>query len=42
MRALEAYCMAGDVLPPSPLINLVDQLTADLETAKKAHIKLRH
>jgi hypothetical protein len=42
MRAIQAYCMAGDVLPPSPLINLVDQLIADLEEKKEAHMKLKH
>lgn len=42
MRVLQAYCMAGDVLPPSPLINLVDQLIADLEVKKEAYKKLRH
>jgi hypothetical protein len=42
MRALQAYCMAGDVLPPSPLINLVEQLIADLGAAKEAYMKLRH
>jgi hypothetical protein len=42
MRALQAYCMAGDVLPSSPLINLVEQLIADLGAAKEAYMKLRH
>ena len=42
MRAMQAYCMAGDILPPAPLINLVDQLITDLESKKETHMKLKH
>ena len=42
MRLLQAYCVAGDILPPSILLNLVDQLVDDLATKKEAYMKLRH
>jgi len=42
MRVMQAYCVAGDVLPPSPLLNLVGQLIADLTEKKEAYMKLRH
>jgi hypothetical protein len=42
MRAMQAYCVAGDLLPSSALLNLVDQLIADLEAKKEAFMRLRH
>jgi hypothetical protein len=42
IRALQAYCVAGDVLPQSTLLNLVDQLIADLKAKKEAFMKMRH
>jgi hypothetical protein len=42
MRLLQAYCVAGDLLPKSTLIDLVDQLITELEQTKEEFIKLRH
>jgi hypothetical protein len=42
VRLLQAYCVAGDILPKSTLIDLVDQLIIELEQTKKEFIKLRH
>lgn len=42
MRVIQAYCVAGDILPQSTLLNLVDQLIADLTEQKEAYMKLRH
>ncbi len=42
MRLIQAYCIAGDILPRSTLFNLVDQLIAELEKTKEEFMKLRH
>lgn len=42
IRVIQAYCVAGDVLPKSTLLNLVDQLIADLAEQKAEYMKLRH
>jgi hypothetical protein len=42
IRVMQAYCVAGDVLPQSTLLNLVDQLIADLEAKKEEFMKMRH
>jgi hypothetical protein len=42
MRAMQAYCVAGDILPPSTLLNLVDELIADLKAKKEEFMKMRH
>lgn len=42
VRLLQAYCVAGDILPKSTLIDLVDQLIKELEKTKEECIKLRH
>jgi hypothetical protein len=42
IRALQAYCVAGDLLPPSTLLNLVDQLIGDLKAKKEEFMKMRH
>jgi hypothetical protein len=35
MRAIQAYCIAGDLLPKSPLLGLADQIISELESCKK-------
>jgi hypothetical protein len=42
IRVMQASCVAGDILPPSTLLNLVDQLITDLKTKKEAFMKMRH
>lgn len=42
IRLMQAYCIAGDVLPKSTLLDLVDQLIAKLDETKKEFMKLRH
>jgi hypothetical protein len=34
VRALQAYCIAGDLLPKSPLLRLADQIISELESCK--------
>jgi hypothetical protein len=34
MRAIQAYCIAGDLLPKSPLLGLADQIISELESCK--------
>ena len=42
MRLFQAYCVAGDILPHSILLNHVDQLIEDLTAKKEAYKQLRH
>jgi hypothetical protein len=42
MRVMQAYCVAGDVLPRSTLLNQVEQLITDLKIKQKEYVKLRH
>ncbi|MBW2039005.1 MAG: hypothetical protein JRI46_05320 [Deltaproteobacteria bacterium] len=42
IRLMQAYCIAGDLLPKSTLIGLTDQLIAKLEQIKEEFMKLRH
>ena len=35
MRAIQAYCIAGDLLPKSSLLGLTDQVISELESCKK-------
>lgn len=42
IRLMQAYCVAGDILPQSTLLNLVDQLIDNLEAKKKEFMKMRH
>ena len=42
IRVMQAYCVAGDILPQSTLLNLVDELIADLAAQKKEFMKMRH
>ena len=35
MRAIQAYCIAGDLLPKSSLLGLTDQVILELESCKK-------
>jgi hypothetical protein len=35
MRAIQAYCIAGDLLPKSPLLGLADQIISELESCKR-------
>ena len=39
MRAIEAYCIAGDLLPKSPLLGLADQIISELESCKRESLK---
>lgn len=34
MRAIQAYCIAGDLLPKSSLLDLADQVILELESCK--------
>lgn len=34
MRAIQAYCIAGDLLPKSSLLDLADQVISELESCK--------
>ena len=42
LRLLQAYCVAGDILPHSILLNHVDQLIEELGAKQEAYRKLRH
>jgi len=42
MRVMQAYCVAGDILPQSALLDLVNQLIAELKARKAEFMKLRH
>lgn len=35
MRAIQAYCIAGDILPKSSLLGLTDQVISELKSCKK-------
>ena len=35
MRTIQAYCIAGDLLPKSPLLGLTDQIISELESCKR-------
>ncbi len=39
VRALQAYCIAGDLLPKSSLLGLADQIISDLESCKMESLK---
>jgi hypothetical protein len=39
IRAIQAYCIAGDLLPKSPLLGLADQIISELEAYKKESVK---
>ena len=39
VRAIQAYCIAGDLLPKSLLLGLADQIISELEACKKASLK---
>ncbi|RLB08269.1 MAG: hypothetical protein DRG50_00245 [Deltaproteobacteria bacterium] len=42
IRVMQAYCVAGDILPKSTLLDLVDQLISELQQIKEDFMKLRH
>jgi len=42
MRAIQAYCIAGDLLPKSPLLTLTDQIISELESCKQESLKRIH
>ena len=42
MRAIQAYCIAGDLLPKSPLLTLTDQIISELESCKRESLKRIH
>jgi len=39
MRAIQAYCISGDLLPKSPLLGLADQIISELECCKRESLK---
>jgi len=39
MWAIQAYCIAGDLLPKSPLLGLADQIISELESCKREAFK---
>ncbi len=39
MRAIQAYCIAGDLLQSSPLLRLADQIISELEFCKRETLK---
>ena len=39
MRAIQAYCIAGDLLPKSTLLGLADQIISELESCKRESLK---
>ena len=39
VRAIQAYCIAGDLLASSALLGLVDQIIAELEVRKRESLK---
>jgi len=39
MRAIHAYCIAGDLLPKSSLLGLTDQVISELESCKRESLK---
>ena len=39
MRAIQAYCIAGDLLPKSTLLSLTDQIISELESCKGESLK---
>ena len=39
IRAIQAYCIAGDLLPKSPLLGLADRIISELESCKRESLK---
>ena len=39
VRALQTYCVAGELLPKSPLLGLADQIISELESCKRESLK---
>jgi hypothetical protein len=39
IRAIRAYCIAGDLLPKSPLLGLTNQIISELQAYKKKSVK---
>ena len=39
MRAIQAYCIAGDILPKSTLFGLADQIILELESCKRESLQ---
>jgi len=39
IRAIQAYCIAGDLLPKSRVLALADQLISELKASKKESLK---
>ena len=39
MRAIQAYCIAGNLLPKSTLLGLADQIISELESCKRESLK---
>jgi len=39
IRAIQAYCIAGDLLPKSRVLALADQLISELKPSKKESLK---
>ncbi|MFB0507204.1 MAG: hypothetical protein ACETWT_10780 [Thermodesulfobacteriota bacterium] len=39
IRAIQAYCIAGDLLPKSSLLGLTDQIISELESCKTESLK---
>jgi hypothetical protein len=39
IRVIQAYCIAGDLLPKSPLLGLADQMISELQAYKKESVK---
>jgi len=39
IRAVQAYCIAGDILPKSTLLGLADQIISELESCKRESLQ---
>ena len=39
IRAIQAYCIAGDLLPKTTLLGLADQIISELEPCKRESVK---
>ncbi len=39
IRAVQAYCIAGDILPKSTLLDLADQIISELESCKREFLQ---
>jgi len=39
IRAVQAYCIAGDILPKSTVLGLADQIISELESCKREFLQ---